>query len=133
MANQATPAAPTSVNTKLVGAAGTDSLTAPGISNGSVLKINNNTITFSTTQTTTTTDANGNVTIGIGTGSNETIQSVLTAIDSITGATGSSPSTVSATGALQISTGITSNLTIAGGTGNALAALRSDGRDDDHA
>jgi flagellin len=123
VANQATPAAPTSVNTKLVGAAGTDSLTAPGISNGSVLKINNNTITFSTTQTTTTTDANGNVTIGIGTGSNETIQSVLTAIDSITGSTGSSPSTVSATGALQISTGITSNLTIAGGTGNALAAL----------
>jgi flagellin len=118
-----TPAAIT-VNTKLVGAAGTDSLGTPAIAPGSVLKINNNTITFSTSQTTTTTDANGNVTIGIGTGSNETIQSVLTAIDSITGATGSSASTVSAGGALQVSTGITSNLTIAaGGTGNALAAL----------
>ena len=117
-----TPAAIT-VNTKLVGAAGTDSLGTPAIAAGSVLKINNNTITFSTSQTTTTTDANGNVTIGIGAGSNETIQTVLTAIDSITGATGSSASTVSA-GALQVSTGITSNLTIAsGGSGNALAAL----------
>jgi flagellin len=117
-----TPAAIT-VNTKLVGAAGTDSLGTPAIVAGSVLKINNNTITFSTSQTTTTTDANGNVTIGIGAGSNETIQTVLTAIDSITGATGSSASTVSG-GALQVSTGITSNLTIAaGGTGNALAAL----------
>jgi flagellin-like hook-associated protein FlgL len=120
--NQATTPAPITVNTKLVGAAGTDSL-ATTFTNNSVLKINNNTITFSTGQTTTTTDANGNVTIGIGTGSNETIQSVLTAIDSITGATGSNASTVSATGQLQISTGITSALTVAGGAGNALAAL----------
>jgi flagellin len=121
--NQATPAANISVNTKLVGTAGTDSLAGtPAIQDGSVLKINNSTITFSTSQTTSTTDANGNVTIGIGTGSNETIQSVLTAIDSITGATGSTASTVNA-GALQISTGITSNLTIAAGAGNALAAL----------
>jgi flagellin len=120
--NQATPAVAISVNTKLVGAAGTDSLaTTPA--NGSVLKINNSTITFSTGQTTTTTDANGNVTIGIGAGSNETIQSVLTAIDSITGATGSNASTVSATGQLLVSTGITSNLTIAGGTTSPLAAL----------
>jgi flagellin len=125
LVNQVTPtAAAITVNTKLVGAAGTDSLGTPAIAAGSVLKINNNTITFSTSQTTTTTDANGNVTIGIGTGSNETVQSVLTAIDSITGATGSTASTVSAGGALQVSTGITSNLTIAtGGTGNALAAL----------
>jgi flagellin len=126
LVNQVTPtAAAITVNTKLVGAAGTDSLGPPAIAAGSVLKINNNTITFSTSQTTTTTDANGNVTIGIGTGSNETVQSVLTAIDSITGATGSTASTVDATtGALKVSTGITSNLTIAtGGTGNALAAL----------
>src|ERR1700754_4594513 len=121
--NQATPAAPITVNTKLAGAAGTDSLGAPALVDGSVLKINNSTIPFSSSQTPTTTDANGNVTIGIGTGSNETIQSVLTAIDSITGALGSTASTVNA-GALQISTGITSNLTIAAGaTGNALAAL----------
>jgi flagellin len=119
-----TLAAPTvtSVNTKLVSAAGTDSLaTTPA--NGSVLKINNSTITFSTSQTTTTTDANGNVTIGIGAGSNETIQSVLTAIDSITGATGSNASTVSATGQLLVSTGTTSDLTIGAGTISPLAAL----------
>jgi flagellin len=108
--------------TKLVGVAGATSndLATPP-TNGSVLKINNNTITFSTSQTTTTTDANGNVTIGTGAGSQETIQSVLTAIDSITGT--STPSTVSATGQLQLSTGTTSNLTIGAGTGNALAAL----------
>ncbi len=106
----------------MVGAAGTNSLTlANQPTDGSVLKINNNTITFSSSQTTTTTDANGNVTIGIGSGSQESLQSVLTAIDGITKT--SIPSTVSATGQLQISTGTTSNLTIAAGTGNALAAL----------
>jgi flagellin len=118
--NQLGTPAPISVNTKLVGAAGTDSLGTPAITNGSVLKINNNSITFSNTQTTTTTDANGNVTIGIGAGSQETIQSVLSAIDGITGTT--TPSTVNA-GALQVSTGTTTNLTVAAGTGNALAAL----------
>jgi flagellin len=121
--NQATPAVTTTAGTLLVGATGTNSLpTASQPTDGSVLKINNNTITFSASQTTTTTDANGNVTIGIGAGSQESIQSVLTAIDSITKT--SIPSTVSATGQLQISTGTTSNLTIsAPGTGNALAAL----------
>jgi hypothetical protein len=114
-------------NTKLVGAAGSDSLgtqAAPAIANNSVLKINNNTITFSTSQTTTTTDANGNVTIGIGLGSQETVQSVLSAIDGITGS--AVPSTVgtgTAAGELLLSTGTTSNLTIAAGSGNALAAL----------
>jgi flagellin len=118
--NQLTVPAPITVNTKLVGGANSDSLGTPALTNGSVLKINNNTITFSNTQTTTTTDGNGNVTIGIGAGSQETIQSVLTAIDGITGST--TPSTVNA-GALQISTGTTTNLTIAAGSGNALAAL----------
>jgi hypothetical protein len=120
--NQSSPAVATSAATLLVGAAGTNSLTlANQPTDGSVLKINNNTITFSSSQTTTTTDANGNVTIGIGSGSQESLQSVLTAIDGITKT--SIPSTVSATGQLQISTGTTSNLTIAAGTGNALAAL----------
>jgi flagellin len=118
--NQLTVPAPITVNTKLVGGANSDSLGTPALTNGSVLKINNNTITFSNSQTTTTTDGNGNVTIGIGAGSQETIQSVLTAIDGITGST--TPSTVNA-GALQVSTGTTTNLTIAAGTGNALAAL----------
>jgi hypothetical protein len=121
--NQLSTPVPITASTLLVGAANTNSLaTASQPTNGSVLKINNNTITFSTGQTTTTTDGNGNVTIGIGAGSQESIQSVLTAIDSITGT--ATPSTVSATtGQLQISTGTTSNLTISAGTGNALAAL----------
>ena len=120
--NQLSTPAAISTSTLLVGAAGTNSLAiASQPTNGSVLKINNNTITFSTGQTTTTTDANGNVTIGIGSGSQESIQSVLSAIDGITGT--STPSTVSASGQLQISTGTTSNLTVAAGTGNALAAL----------
>jgi flagellin len=121
--NQSSPAVATTAGTLLVGAAGTNSITlANQPADGSVLKINNNSITFSSSQTTTTTDANGNVTIGIGAGSQESLQSVLTAIDSITKT--SIPSTVSATGQLQISTGTTSNLSIsAPGTGNALAAL----------
>ena len=121
--NQLSTPVPITASTLLVGAANTNSLaTASQPTNGSVLKINNNTITFSTGQTTTTTDGNGNVTIGIGAGNQESIQSVLTAIDSITGT--ATPSTVSATtGQLQISTGTTSNLTISAGTGNALAAL----------
>ncbi len=120
--NQAsTPGAAISPSTKLVGLPNTDSL-GTAITDGSVLKINNNTITFSTSQTTTTTDGNGNVTIGIKAGSNESIQSVLTAIDSITGATGTNASKVSAAGELQISTGITTDLKISG-SGDAIAAL----------
>jgi flagellin len=120
--NQLATPAPISTSTLLVGTSPSNSLaTASQITNGSVLKINNNSITFSTGQTTTTTDANGNVTIGIGNGSQESIQSVLSAIDGITGS--AVPSTVSGTGQLLLSTGTTSNLKIAAGTGNALAAL----------
>jgi hypothetical protein len=123
--NQLGTPAPITASTLLVGASGTNSLAAANQpTDGSVLKINNNTITFSSSQTTTTTDANGNVTIGIGAGSQESIQSVLTAIDGITGS--AVPSTVgtgTTAGELQISTGTTSNLTIGAGTGNALAAL----------
>jgi flagellin len=123
--NQLGTPAPITASTLLVGASGTNSLaTANQPTDGSVLKINNNTITFSSSQTTTTTDANGNVTIGIGAGSQESIQSVLTAIDGITGtAVPSTVGTGTTAGELQISTGTTSNLTIGAGTGNALAAL----------
>ena len=123
LTNQSAPAVATTAGTLLVGGTGTNSLSAGSQpTDGSQLKINNNTITFSASQTTTTTDANGNVTIGIGSGSQESLQSVLTAIDSITKS--SVPSTVSSTGQLQISTGTTSNLSIsAPSTGNALAAL----------
>jgi flagellin len=110
--------------TQLVGtASGTSNDLATPISAGSNFTVNGKTITFSSSQTTSTTDAAGNVTIGIGSGSLLTVQSVLTAIDSITGATGPNASTVTA-GALTLSTGTTSNLVIgAGTTGNALAAL----------
>jgi flagellin-like hook-associated protein FlgL len=107
-------------STQLVGTAGagSDDL-GTAITNGSVLTVNGKTITFSTAQTTSTTDTAGNVTIGIGTGSTLTVQSVLSAIDGITG-TGTA-STVAA-GKLTLSTGTTSDLTIAG-SGNVLAAL----------
>jgi flagellin len=125
--NQLTSAAPITAATLLVGGTNSDSLSTQ-IQPGSVLHINNNTITFVSTQTTTTTDANGNVTIGIGAGSQESVGSVLSAIDSITGA--SIPSTVGGTasppaGALHVSSGIKSSLTMSeSGTGaNVLAAL----------
>jgi flagellin-like hook-associated protein FlgL len=107
--------------TQLVGAAGasSDDL-ATAITNGSVLSIDGKSITFSTATTATTTDASGNVTIGIGTGSTATVQTVLAAIDSITGA--GTPSVVTA-GSLTLSTGTAGNLVIGAGSGNALAAL----------
>jgi flagellin len=107
--------------TQLVGIAGasSDDL-ATAITNGSVLSIDGKSITFSTATTATTTDASGNVTIGIGTGSTATVQTVLAAIDSITGA--GTPSVVTA-GSLTLSTGTAGNLVIGAGSGNALAAL----------
>src|ERR1700731_961914 len=115
--------APITAATQLVGTAGASSNDlGTAISNGSVLTVNGKTITFSTGQTTSTTDTSGNVTIGIGAGSTLSVQTVLTAIDGITGATGANASTVSG-GKLVLSTGTSSNLVIAGGTGNALAAL----------
>jgi flagellin len=119
--NDNTTSVPITAATQLVGTAGASSNDLhTAIADGSVLSIDGKTITFSTGQTSTTTDANGNVTIGTGPGSTATVQTVLNTIDSITG-TGTA-STVSA-GKLVLSTGTTSNLVIAGGTGNALAAL----------
>jgi flagellin len=108
--------------TQLVGtASGTSDDLATAIANNSVLTVDGKNITFSTAQTTTTTDGSGNVTIGIGTGSTATVQTVLSAIDGITGA--ATASTVNGSGQLILSTGTAQNLVIAGGTGNALAAL----------
>jgi hypothetical protein len=121
--NLATPVAITAA-TKLVSAATSDTLaTTPA--NGSSFTVDGKTITFSTAQTTSTTDASGNVTIGVGAGSTLTIQSVLTAIDGITGASGPGgvPSTVSATGQLLLSTGTSQNLVIAAGGTSALGAF----------
>ncbi len=108
--------------TQLVGtASGTSNDLATAITNGSVLSIDGKNITFSTAQTTTTTDGSGNVTIGTGTGSTATVQTVLTAIDGITGA--STASTVNGTGQLVLSTGTAQNLVIGAGSGNVLTAL----------
>jgi flagellin len=108
--------------TQLVGtASGTSNDLATAITNGSVLTVDGKNITFSTGQVTTTSDGSGNVTIGTGAGSTATVQTVLSAIDGITGAT--TASIVNGSGQLVLSTGTAQNLVIAGGTGNALAAL----------
>ncbi len=108
--------------TQLVGTAGTGSNDlATAITTGSVLSVDGKNITFSTAQVTTTTDGSGNVTIGIGTGSTATVQTVLTAIDGITGA--ATASTVNGTGQLVLSTGTAQNLVIGAGSGNVLTAL----------
>ena len=108
--------------TQLVGtASGTSNDLATAITNGSVLTVDGKNITFSTGQVTTTSDGSGNVTIGTGAGSTATVQTVLSAIDGITGAT--TASIVNGSGQLVLSTGTAQNLVVAGGTGNALAAL----------
>lgn len=107
-------------STQLVGTAGaaSDDL-GTAITTGSVLTVNGKTITFDNTATTSTQDAAGNFTIGIKSTSTLTVGTVLTAIDTITGA--GTASTVSG-GKLTLSTGTTSDLTISG-SGNVLAAL----------
>jgi flagellin len=116
--NKLTVAVPATGATLLVGAANTDSL-GTTITNGQTLTVDGKTITFSTASTSTSTDSAGNVTIGIGTGSTATVQNVLSAIDGITGATGTNASTITA-GAITLGTGATSNLVL-GGT--AIAAF----------
>jgi flagellin len=107
--NAASSPPPITSSTLLVGAAGSAIATAPA--NGSDLTIDGKTITFSTSQTSVTTDAAGDVTIGIGAGSTASVQTVLAAIDGITGGSGSS---VNASGQLVLTTGTTQNLVIGG-------------------
>jgi len=122
MNDNTTASVPITAATQLVGAAGPASNDlATAITNGSSLKVDGKTISFSTAQTTSTTDSAGNVTIGIGPGSTLTVQSVLSAIDSISGAT--TPSTVNGTGQLVLSTGSLQDLTISNISGNITAAL----------
>ena len=96
--------------TKLLTAATSDSLAATPTG---VLTVNGKTITFSTGQTTSTTDVAGNVTLGTGAGSTLAVSDLLTAIDSITGATGPTASSVVG-GKLTISSGVASDLVISG-------------------
>jgi len=120
--NDNTTATQITAATQLVGTAGsTSNDLSTTIANGSTLTINATTITFSTAQTTITGSPPA-ITVGIGAGSTVTVGQLLTAIDSVTGASGSTASKVSG-GELQISTGVGSSLTIGSTTGNALAAL----------
>jgi flagellin len=120
--NDNTTSVDITATTQLVGtASGTSNDLATAITTGSVLSVDGKNITFSTAQTTTTSDGSGNVTIGIGAGSTATVQTVLSAIDGITGA--STASIVNGTGQLVLSTGTAQNLVIGTGSGNALAAL----------
>ena len=116
--NNLTTAADITAATLLVPATNADTLkTAAAPANNTNITVDGKTITFSTGQTSVTTDAAGNVTIGIGTGSTANVQTVLSAIDSITGGSGSS---VNGTGQLVLGTGTTQNLVI-GGTAATLA------------
>jgi flagellin len=113
--NLSTPAAITA-STALVAATNSNTLaTTPA--DGSSFIVDGKTISFSTAQTTVTNDGSGDVTIGVGAGSTATVQTVLTAIDGITGA--GTASTISG-GKLVLSTGTAQNLVIAAGGTSAL-------------
>ncbi len=116
--NLSTPVAITAA-TALVAATNTNSL-ASTPANGSSFTVDGKSITFSTGQTAVTTDGSGNVTIGVGAGSTATVQTVLSAIDGITGA---STASVVTAGALVLSTGTTQPLVIAAGGTSALGSF----------
>jgi hypothetical protein len=118
--NNLTTAVAITAATKLVSASNSDTLAATPAT-GSSFIVDGKTISFSTAQTTQTTDGSGNVTIGVGTGSTASVQTVLSAIDGITGAT--TASTVNGSGDLVISTGTTQPLVIAAGGTSALATF----------
>jgi flagellar hook-associated protein 3 FlgL len=106
-----TPPTPITGQTALSGTAPSDSL-VNGFANNDTITVNGTTITFSNSQPTS-----GN-TINI----NDSVQTLLTKIDQITGP--STPSTIDG-GAITIHTDNASTLSISGGSANATAALAS--------
>jgi flagellar hook-associated protein 3 FlgL len=106
-----TPPTPITGQTALSGTALSDSL-VNGFANNDTITVNGTTITFSNSQPTS-----GN-TINI----NDSVQTLLTKIDQITGP--STPSTIDG-GAITIHTDNASTLSISGGSANATAALAS--------
>ena len=98
----------------LTGSSSTDGISGT-IASGDTIVVNGKTITFNNTATSTSANG-GNIDLATG-----TIQTVLTAIDQITGT--ATASTVNGSGEIQLQTGTTSDLTITNGTGTALAAL----------
>jgi flagellar hook protein FlgE len=97
--------------------AGTTLLSAltPSFSNGDTLTVNGKTITFSSTAATATTASGGTINLTTG-----TVQSVLTAIDQISGTT--TASTVSGTGAITLKDN-TGSLTITSSPSSDLAVF----------
>jgi flagellin len=106
--NKLTVPVPITTATLLVSATNSDTLAATPTSS---LTVDGKTISFSTSQTTETTDASGNVTFGTGAGSTLTVGNVLSAIDTITGASTASSITG---GAITLNTGTTQPLVLAG-------------------
>jgi flagellar hook-associated protein 3 FlgL len=106
-----TPPTPITGQTALSGTPPSDSL-VNGFANNDTITVNGTTITFSNSQPTS-----GN-TINI----NDSVQTLLTKIDQITGP--STPSTIDG-GAITIHTDNASTLSISGGSANATAALAS--------
>jgi flagellin len=90
---------------------------AGGLANGDSFSVNGKTVTFGATGAATK-DANGNVTIGL----DQTLASLVTAIDGITGGTSNAAS--NGTGQLSLATGTAANLDLKNvGTGTTLAKL----------
>src|SRR6204780_2080160 len=110
--NHLTVPVPITAATLLVTAANSDTLAATP-ANGSSFTVDGKSIPFSTAQTTVTTDGSGDVTIGVGAGSTASVQTVLTAIDGITGAAAAPPAKGS--GELVLRPGTAQNLVIAAG------------------
>ncbi len=109
--NDLTTPVPITAATLLVSATNADTLAATP-ANNSTLIIDGKTITFSTATTSETTDASGNITIGVGAGSTASVGTVLSAIDTLSGNTGTA-SSVSA-GKVVLHTGTVQALTLGG-------------------
>jgi flagellin len=94
----------------------TDGAGAVSLAAGNSFSVNGKTITFAASGAAAT-DGSGNVTIGL----DQTVGNLATAIDTVTGNT-TNASTATA-GIIQINTGLAANVTLADGTGGALAKL----------
>jgi flagellin len=96
------------------------SATPTGPQAGDTLTVNGKTITFNSGSGTSGSATAGTLNIDITSG---TVQTLLTAIDAITGATGGNAATINGLGKIQLNTGVAANLTLANGTGTPLAEL----------
>ncbi len=117
--NKAAVAAPITAATLLNGTSPSDSLTTNFVA-GNTITVNGTTISFNSGSGTTGSAAAGTLSIDVSL-PGSTVGSLLTAIDAITGT--ANPSTISATGAITLHTGTTSDLSITSNNPSAFAAL----------